>query len=184
MLSTTSLLSKWNHFLEFCVYHSIIYKNNLTTPLHNQHSVLFIFFELYTNIRLDTVFWDLLFFTPHYVSKCHMLLCLAVVHSLHCCIIFLCENKLSGIVPVFLLQTLLFWIFFFLSPVVMLRNCESLYILMELLSHEIFKDLSLQTYAKFFSKVVNALHFISSVEVFLLIHILLTFAIGRFFHFC
>ena len=49
--------------------------------------------------------------------------------SYFCCIIFFCENKLSGIVSVFLLQTVLFWIFFYLSPVVMLRNYESSYIL-------------------------------------------------------
>ena len=109
-------------------------KNNLTIPLHNQHIVLFCFIELYTNIRLYIIFLGLLFFTPHYVSKCHMLLCLAVVFffvffCFFCCIIFFCENKLSGIVSVFLLQTVLFWIFFYLSPVVMLRNYESSYIL-------------------------------------------------------
>lgn len=129
MLSTTSLLPKWKLFLEFCVYHSTVYKNNLTIPLHNWHIVLFCFIELYTNIRLYIIFWGLLFFTPHYVSKCHMLLCLAVVFFFFCCIIFFCENKLSGIVSVFLLQTVLFWIFFYLSPVVMLRNYESSYIL-------------------------------------------------------
>ena len=161
-------------------------KNNLTIPLHNRHIVLFCFIELYTNIRLYIIFWGLLFFTPHYVSKCHMLLCLAVVFFFFffCCIIFFCENKLSGIVSVFLLQTVLFWIFFYLSPVVMLRNYESSYILKwncwAMRSSKIY----LYKIIQILSQSCYALHFISSVEAFLLIHILLTFAIVRFLCFC
>ena len=58
------------------------------------------------------------------------------------------------------------------------------YLEVELLSHEIFKDLPLQNSAKLFSKVVTHYMFISSVEVFLLIHILLTVDVVRHLHFC